>query len=320
LVIPAADVSAPAAPITGRARLFTGYAWAVLGWNLLVVLWGAYVRASGSGAGCGDRWPLCNGEIAPRFPRLATVIEFVHRASSGIALVAVLGLLVWSLLAYPRRHRVRRAAIWSFVFLILEALLGAGLVLFDYVDKNVSIGRAVYLSMHLVNTQLLLGALALTAWFSRRPASRIHPPLGVVLSALPVAVLISMTGVIAALADTLFPAASLAEGMRQDVAATANFLVHWRVIHPAVAVAGALFIIWAATAALRRSARPTPRRMALLAAGTAVAQLIAGAVNLALLTPAGMQLLHLFIADLLWILLVLLAVEAPESSGRAQPA
>ncbi len=47
---------------------FSRYAWGVLLWNVLVALWGAYVRATGSGAGCGSHWPTCNGEILPRAP------------------------------------------------------------------------------------------------------------------------------------------------------------------------------------------------------------------------------------------------------------
>ena len=129
----------------------------MLAWNVLVVLWGAYVRASGSGAGCGSHWPLCNGEVVPIAPRIETIIEFTHRAMSGVALVAVVALWLWSRAGFPRGSRVRTMALASLVFLITEALLGAGLVLFNYVDKDQSVGRAIYLSLHLVNTLLLLG-------------------------------------------------------------------------------------------------------------------------------------------------------------------
>src|SRR5260370_28805435 len=112
---------------------FTRAAWGVLAWNFVVVLWGAYVRASGSGAGCGSHWPLCNGEVVPRAPGIATIIEFTHRATSGVALIATIGLAVWSFFLFPRKHRVRRMAILGAIFLIVEALLGAGLVLFEYV-------------------------------------------------------------------------------------------------------------------------------------------------------------------------------------------
>src|ERR1035437_1911752 len=123
-------------------RRFAAYAWAVLGFNVLVVLWGAYVRATGSGAGCGNHWPMCNGEVIPRAPRIATIIEFTHRVTSGIALVAIAGLVFWAFRAYPARHRVRLGAVFSGVFILTEALIGAGLVLFEHVAKNASNARA----------------------------------------------------------------------------------------------------------------------------------------------------------------------------------
>jgi heme A synthase len=277
-----------------------------LAWNILVVLWGAYVRASGSGAGCGNHWPLCNGDVVPRAPRLATIIEFTHRTMSIVALIAVVGLAVWSFYRFPRGHRVRRAANLSVLFLIIEALLGAGLVLFQYVDRNASVGRAFYLSLHLVNTQLLLAALALTAWYSRsasHPEDRARP---LIVATLPIAIVISVAGVIAALGDTLYPSASLAEGMRQDLSAAASFLIRLRMLHPAFAILGAIYFVFVAS----KMARFTP-----LAAYTIIlsaAQLLLGAMNLALLAPIWIQITHLLVADLLWLALVLLTVETRE--------
>ncbi len=205
-----------AAPIT-TTKWFTRFAWGVLAWNILVILWGAYVRASGSGAGCGNHWPLCNGEVVPRAPRLETIIEFTHRMMSGVALIVVVALAIWSFYRFPRGHRVRRFANLSVVFLIIEAALGAGLVLFQYVDRNASAGRAFYLSLHLVNTQLLLATLALTAWYSRGRPTPIGRARPLVVATLPIAIVISVAGVIAALGDTLYPSPSLAEGMQQDL-------------------------------------------------------------------------------------------------------
>ncbi|HEX5691237.1 MAG TPA: COX15/CtaA family protein, partial [Roseiflexaceae bacterium] len=112
------------------ADRFRRYAWGVLGYNLLVIVWGAYVRASGSGAGCGSHWPLCNGTVLPRAPQIETIVELAHRLTSGLALIAVLGLVVWAVRLWPGSHRVRRGAFASLFFIILEALIGAGLVLF----------------------------------------------------------------------------------------------------------------------------------------------------------------------------------------------
>ncbi len=305
---------AVASPSRTGARNFTRYAWGVLGWNIAVVLWGAYVRASGSGAGCGNHWPLCNGEVVPHAPQVQTLIEFTHRAMSGVAFVAVAALLVWSMRAYPRRHRARKMALASFVFLIVEALLGAGLVLFDYVGANSSVGRALYLSLHLANTLLLLGALSLTAWFSREAEPARGRLSRLAVAALPVALLVAISGGIAALGDTLFPAASLAAGIRQDLSASAHFLLRLRVFHPAFAIAGGVFFAWAALWVMRNSQRSQVQRIALAVLILTSVQLAAGAINLVLLAPVGMQIVHLLLADLVWISLVLMAVETAESS------
>jgi heme A synthase len=305
-------VSATIAPAAKTGSLnFTRYAWGVLAWNLFVVLWGAYVRASGSGAGCGSHWPLCNGEVLPRAPRLETIIEFTHRMTSAVSLLATGWLAVWSVRRFPRDHRVRRYALLSVVFLFAEALLGAGLVLFEFVASNASVGRAFYLSLHLVNTQFLVAALALTAWYSRD----VVPPNGVrrsprFIAALPAALVVSVTGAVTALGDTLFPAASLAEGMRQDIAAASSFLLRLRVLHPALAVLAAGYFVYVAMSILRSKPRPLTAQIALAVIVLAAAQLGAGAINITLLAPVWMQLIHLLLADLLWLSLVLLVVEA----------
>jgi heme A synthase len=299
---------------------FTRFAWGMLAWNMLVVLWGAYVRASGSGAGCGSHWPLCNGEVVPAAPRIQTIIEFTHRAMSGVALVGVAALWLWSRVSFARGSRVRAMALASFVFLMVEALLGAGLVLFNYVDKNASVGRVFYLSLHLLNTLLLLGALALAAWFSRATVSISDRRSPLVTAALAIAALVSVTGAIAALGDTLFPATSLAQGFHQDFSGAANFLLRLRVLHPALAVLAATYFVAISIVILRSSQRGIAIKLAAAVLGLALAQLSAGAINVVLLAPVWMQITHLLLADLLWISLVLLAVEArPQALATKLP-
>jgi len=298
-------------PPTIRSATFTRYAWAVLAWNVFVVLWGAYVRASGSGAGCGSHWPLCNGEVVPRAPRLETIIELTHRMTSAVSLLATGWLAVWSVRRFPRDHRVRRYARLSVVFLFAEALLGAGLVLFEFVASNASVGRAFYLSLHLVNTQFLLATLALSAWYSRDAPLEVAHRSPRVVAALPAALVVSVSGAIAALGDTLFPVASLAEGMRQDISSASSFLLRLRVLHPALAIVAAGYFAYAAMSVLRSKPRPLTVQIALTVIVLALAQLGAGAINITLLGPVWMQLVHLLLANLLWLSLVLLAVEAP---------
>lgn len=303
-----ATITATAA-VPARAASFTRFAWGVLAWNLFVILWGAFVRASGSGAGCGSHWPLCNGEVVPQAPQLQTIIEFTHRITSGIALIATVVLALWSAVRFPKGHRVRKVAMLSLICLIVEALLGAGLVLFGFVGKDASPGRAVYLSLHLANTQILLAMLALTAWFSRDAVQSTGRLSKIITGTLPVAILVSVTGAIAALGDTLYPSASLAEGMRQDVSAAADFLVRLRVFHPVLAVLAAVYFVWMAISTMRSKVDSLAGRIAMFVLILTLAQLGAGAINLALLAPVAMQIIHLLMANLVWLSLVLLAAE-----------
>jgi heme A synthase len=293
---------------------FARFAWGVLAYNLLVILWGAYVRASGSGAGCGSHWPLCNGEVAPRAPRIETLIELTHRATSGIALILVVALFVWALRLFPRGHHVRMAATLSLVLIVVEALIGAGLVLLELVAGNASAARAFSIVLHLVNTFLLLGALTLTAWWASGGAPirwRMAGGLAwLLLMGLAGTGLIGATGAVTALGDTLFPAASLSEGLRQDFTSTAHFLTRLRVVHPVLAVTIGFGLIALARGVGRARSGNTTTRLARLVIGLVVVQLIAGAVNVGLLAPIPMQLLHLLLADLLWIGLVLLTASA----------
>ena len=289
---------------TGFAR----FAWGLLAYNIAVVLWGAYVRATGSGAGCGGHWPLCNGDVVPRAPTAETMIEYTHRLTVGLALVGLILLVVWSRRAFPQGHRARTAAALSFVLFVVESLLGAGLVLFDYVAHNASVGRAFYLMLHLANTQILLAALTTTAWVATRPAAPLWPREApkVLFAGLALVLAVSMTGAVAALGDTLFPAQSVRAGIQQEFARTANVLLKLRTIHPPLATLAGVFLLYAASSAVRFRPTPAVKRMALALAVAAVVQLCAGAVNIALLAPAWMQLLHLLLADIVWICLVLL--------------
>jgi len=290
---------------------FRRAAWGVLAYNILVVLWGAYVRATGSGDGCGNNWPLCQGVVVPRAPQAQTVIEFTHRASVLVAMIAVAGLVIWAFRAFPRGHRSRFFAVLSLAFFFVEALLGAGLVLFRYVAHNASSGRAVYLSAHLVNTQVLLAMLALAAWFGGDAATRPwRRPAGAIMAALPIALAVAVSGALAALGDTLFPASSLASGMKQEFAGTAVALLRLRAMHPVVAVTGGVFLLFTAVTARRAGAVRWSTMVTILV----LAQLAAGLVNWLLLAPVWMQLFHLLLADLLWIALVVTALE----TGREQ--
>jgi heme A synthase len=288
------------------------FAWGVLGYNVLVVLWGAVVRATGSGAGCGSHWPLCNGEVVPRTEAVATLIEFSHRATSGLALLLVLGLVIRVFRARPAGHPARAAAAGSMAFMAGEAAVGAMLVLFELVADNRSLARGLFMATHLLNTFLLLGALTLTARFlGGAPSLRLHGRgrdasllgLGIV------AVLVtSASGAVAALGDTLFPSQTLSEALRADWSAASHLLIRLRVLHPFLAVATGSLLLWLSLWPRPGHSR-SPARSAPALAALTVSQAAVGALNVLLLAPLWLQLVHLLLADLVWIALVLLAVD-----------
>jgi heme a synthase len=301
---------------------FARYAWGVLAYNLLVIVWGAFVRATGSGAGCGSHWPLCNGDVVPRAPAIETMIEFTHRGTSGLALLAVVGLYVWARRIYPRGEIVRTGALLSLVFIVIEALLGAGLVVFGLVADDASRARAFSMVAHLVNTFILVAVLALTAWWASggsRPSPRANPTeRRLLVAGLVVLLLVGATGAIAALGDTLFPAGSLGEGLRDSFSRESHPLIQLRKYHPLIAILGGLYVAGVARLVERRRASPVISRLAAAVVGLYVTQLLIGVVNIILLAPVWMQLVHLLFADLVWIAFVLLAAETVGAEREAR--
>jgi len=308
---------------------FALYAWAVLVYNLLVILWGAFVRASGSGAGCGSHWPLCNGEVIPLAPPVATLIEFSHRLTTGLAGLLVIGLVVWAFRAFPRGNSVRLGAALSLAFILIEGLVGALQVRLGLTADNASVGRALVGSIHLANTFLMLAALTLTAWWAGGGASlQLRNPdpstssggaagkgrqglLGWVFAVgLLGVLLVGASGAITALGDTLFPSGSLADGLQADFSAGAHFLIQLRVIHPILAVLVGVYSIVAGRLAAAWRPSVATRRLAWGLVALFGAQLLIGVLNVALLAPIFMQIIHLFMADLVWVALVLAAAAA----------
>lgn len=302
-------------------RSYARFAWGLLAYNLLVIVWGAFVRATGSGAGCGEHWPLCNGEVLPRARSVETAIEFTHRLTSGLALVGVVILVVMAVRAFPRGHAARRAAWGSLVLMLVEAALGAGLVLFGWVAQDDSAARGWVMAVHLVNTFLLLGALALAAALADRPRGvdlRGHGALAAVfLVSLAAMLLTGATGAVAALGDTLYPATSFAEGLRQELAADARVLLRLRVVHPFAAIGASIVALAFARAAPRLRREPHVESTATALTALVVVQLCAGGVNVILLAPVWMQLVHLLLADLVWIVLVVLGASTFAAAERA---
>ena len=286
------------------------FAWAVVAYNVLAILWGALVRATGSGAGCGNHWPLCNGQVIPLSPSLHTVVEFTHRMMTGGSILVVFGLLVWTFITTRKGQAARAFAVASTVLLANEAFLGALLVKLGYVTGNQSMGRVVLLSIHLTNTLLLLAALTATALMlttkqrldelSVRGAKKVWAISGLVAT-----LVVGVSGSLAALGDTLFPASSLRTAFAQDFAAGSPWLLRLRGVHPVSAIVAAIFVIWLSAQARRAGAA----RQAGVVLGLLGFQFVLGLADVLLLAPVWMQILHLLGADLYWVALVALAAK-----------
>jgi heme A synthase len=296
---------------------FKRYAWVVLAFNIFVILWGAYVRATGSGAGCGSHWPLCNGVLIPRSPVVVTIIELFHRMTSGVALILVIILWISAMRIFAPGSLIRRAATFSVVFIITEALLGASLVLFGWVADDASMARAISIVLHLVNTFILLAFLSITAWLAS-VGDKIALRQDLMLISILIlgwigTLLIGASGALAALGDTLFPVNSLAEGIRQDFSPTAHFLIRLRLLHPTISIlVGSLLLILAGYLRVHTPSPTTTMLARFLTVGVVV-QMAAGGINILLLAPVWMQLVHLLLADLVWIILVLTTVSVFQS-------
>lgn len=280
-------------------RRFTLFAWIYLGYLIAVVLFGAWVRISGSGNGCGSHWPICNGEVIPQAPSTKTVIEFTHRLTSGLCGLIGLVLLIWSRRVSPR---VFRAALASFVFLLIEGFIGAVLVKKELVAGDASSSRALVVGLHLANTLLLTASTAAAAWWSQpRPILRAAHlrPIGVV--AILLLIVTNMTGAVTALGDTLFPrqpalGPELLAKVSDDLTAGQHFLVRLRIVHPVVALITAMLVallVWRA---------PGTDRLVHLARIAIVTQVAIGLLNIGLAAPGWMQIIHLLMAQTVWIL------------------
>lgn len=310
------------APAATRGRhAFVAFAAFTLVYLLFVILFGAWVRISGSGAGCGEHWPSCHGQLVPESLAADTRIELTHRVTSALSGLLAIALPVWAWRLFPRGHGVRRASLALLVLIIIEGGIGAGLVLGRLVGENASALRAFVVALHLVNTLLLMACAGLTtalAWRSAqtpwgtawRRASALKWLGAAWLLGL---LVVSALGAVTALGDTLYvnPAGvPIAAPPGPD-----HFLVRLRVVHPLLAcgvslVGGGLFWRLAATTTLRRPA---------IAAGALLAlQLVVGAFSIVLGAPGWLQIVHLLMAQLLWLVSIVVGRYGLEAGVAAR--
>ncbi len=288
------------------------FAWFTLVYCLAVILWGAFVRATGSGAGCGAHWPLCNGEVVPRSEQLKTLIEYSHRLSSGFCLVFVAVLFGWTLRLFPKKSFQRKAAYLSLLAVLLEALIGAMLVLLRLVEHDQSLDRVISISFHLVNTLFLLGSLTVLALAAEEKTPRWWWPEGGKerlrwLLVLVGFALVGALGAMTALGDTLFPVTDLGQEL-QDKFSKRHFLQQIRLFHPVLAVLWVGYLwVWLTNLSERF---PNLKKAAFFLLWLTAGNLAVGFMNVLLLAPIWMQILHLLWAETLWILLVRLSFSA----------
>lgn len=289
---------------------FAKFALFTLAYNLVVIIWGVFLRASKSGDGCGQHWLTCQGEVIPSAPEFKTVIEFSHRVTSGLAFFVVLGLLIWAVKIYSKGRTARTAATGSFVFIVVEALLGAGLVLTGNTAEAWTPMRPLWAAGHLISTFVLLAFLTLTAW-SAASGREFRPiferrVLILTIAAAAGIFIIGMSGSIAALSNMLFPSRSIIESLTKDFAETSHYILRIRLIHPILAVILGVFVMFFAGWIGSRSQGTAAEYWSKALSALIMVQLAFGAVTLLSLGPIVMQLGHLLLADMIWISFVLM--------------
>lgn len=298
-----------------KLSAFSKFSWICLAYNLVVIIWGVFLRASHSGDGCGQHWLTCNGEVVPSAPQLKTIIEFSHRVTTAIAGLVVLGLAIWAFRSFQKGSAVRKAAFLSLFFIVVEALIGRGLVLTGNTADNWTPMRPYWTIGHLINTFLLLAALTATAWLSDGKRRHVIPNDRTVLILLLVAAIVILvvgsSGSLAALSNMFYPSASITEGIANDFAETSPMLVRLRISHPILSVVAGVFLVFLSGWIARRK----PENLGLARWTKAISVLVliqfaSGAATLLFHAPILMQLLHLFLADAIWIAFVAMALES----------
>ncbi len=320
--------SSPLSPATPGAPAVAGSGGAnpwrpALAYTIFVILFGAVVRITGSGAACGQHWPTCQGTITHLPSTVETAIEYSHRVTSALSGFLVLGLLIHAFWRRPEGHPLRRAATLAGVFMVLETLIGAVLVKLGLVGENTSRARAVIMAFHLVNTYALTGAMLVAAWAFPPDAPRLEPARLkswlLFLGALGLTV-VSAAGAVTALGDTLYPATEgTSAALSQVQSPEAHFLERLRGVHPLLAILVSGFPLWAAPRVARGALDPSAPRVARLVQLGIFVQVGLGVVNVALSAPGWLQVIHLAVAVFVWlgwILLSLRVAACPPRSGK----
>ncbi len=295
-------------------RSFAAFALGVLIYTIFAILFGAFVRVSFSGDGCGTSWPLCDGSVLPVGARVQTYIELTHRYTTTFLGLLAMGLCVHAWRVFPKGNPARKAAAWGLFFTVLAGILGMLLVRFSWVTTDKSAQRVVTMPFHLINTFGLIGAYTLAVYFARG-GSRIQFRSGAVSNALKWAggafIAIGMTGAISALGKTAYAqelsvANTLMERLNMHIGMNAAPILKGGVLHPLIATAAGLVILFAVRLTMDRRPNPKVQVWGRWTIGLYVFQMAFGVMNLVLSAPAWMQIAHLTLALANWITFVML--------------
>ncbi len=244
-------------------------------YTLATVAWGAIVRATGSGAGCGNHWPFCDGHVLPIFNSYQRIFEFAHRTSTGLILPLSIGLVIWSRRVFTAGSMGRKASLGVFAMTIVEALIGAVLVLFGWVNTNPSAARAYMMGTHVVSTFVLIGFLTTTilAANGARPIRlKGQGSVGWMLGAcVSCTALLGISGAISALGHQLWPTKDV---LKAAASPDSPWMVRLQPMHPFLATSIALLTIL--TVGLLLHLRPTTevRRASRYVAGAFGAEML----------------------------------------------
>ena len=280
------------------------YAKAGLLLSILSILAGAFVRATGSGDGCGATWPTCKGKIIPGLSDTSELIEFSHRSVSGVLLIVTLIIFIKTR-KFQKDSLVRTVTNYLTFFVIFEALIGAVIVIFEWVGLNSSLPRIIAVPIHLVNTFGLLGCYAILYKILDENIKEINSMFNknfIFISSL--FFLSGATGSIAALADVLFPSASFIEGFLADFDRTSEVLTRLRILHPIVSSALSLILyVYSIRINKKYNIRVKPLQTLIFVA------VFLGFLNVLSNIILPLSILHLAIADFLWISYIYVSID-----------
>lgn len=288
-------------PSDSALRRFAWLAFVAAFFTYALIVLGGVVRITGSGMGCGDDWPLCNGHLIPPMD-FETLIEYAHRL---VALVVSLLVFIVAVHGYRHRHDPRFAERKLFVLtliavalLIVQVLVGAITVWLELPTGSVV--------LHLAIASLLLALLVVAGIRALvdpapRPTGVTYPRWAHIAAGLGFLLLVFGGLVANTGAGPLCQGFPLCNG---QIMPRGGGLVHLHWTHRLLAYVMTVVVIIGVTATLRQRAPVAVSRTALVAAGLFAGQIWVAAEMVILGLPPVLRTLHLAVGVALWVALV----------------